>query len=170
MDAPEDDCRQSLSLSPSSSYSSSTETVSVKKETVKKRNPKFKVTSSSISKIACKSQDLPTVPPPIKSVGTKKSGSAANRWIVNPNSGKYQCRICAKEYFQPQNCRAHFRSAHMKVTYTCPATDCGKIFGVKANYNRHYERVHIGIRYQCKICMKVCTQKFKLANHVKNAH
>ena len=50
----------------------------------------------------------------------------------------------------------------------CP--DCKKSFTSYQSMKTHYESLHIGIFYSCKICDHKATQKTHLKNHIKSKH
>ena len=169
-------------LSPTlSTRTNSSETEEIAVETARKRKRKSTTTSSLTTNkikgnkyLIIEDKNLSKVPPPIKSGpnGTASYGYFLSKRIINPDNGCHKCRICSREYLQYRNFWTHFKSDHIKVSYTCPVTDCCKSFSLKSSYTRHYLVLHLDLRQrqQCQHCQKTFFYKVNLRKQVRMFH
>lgn len=82
-----------------------------------------------------------------------------------PDSGKYHCRFCQKNFAQKNMYQSHMRSHGKDGEDPYPCNICGKTFAVPARLTRHY-RTHTGEKpYKCEYCNKSFSVKENLSVH-----
>lgn len=47
---------------------------------------------------------------------------------------------------------------------------CSTVFRQKAHLKRHYQSLHLGIKFECKLCGKKLSEKSHLKTHIQNVH
>ena len=83
-------------------------------------------------------------------------------------SKPYICRRCNFYFANKEELRSHLKSEHSgNKIYSCE--QCGLVLASKSIYKRHM-LLHVGEkRYECNVCMKRFTERYKLKFHL-NTH
>ena len=63
---------------------------------------------------------------------------------------------------------ANLKSKNDVTSIDCPK--CHKSLRTKANVWRHFQTVHMGIKYPCNLCDKTFSEKDKLMKHIREKH
>ena len=87
----------------------------------------------------------------------------------NPESRKYSCKECGKQYNFKQNLNIHIQSTHEGVKYAC--NQCGdQLFSLQSSLRLHIKSKHEGIKYDCNQCDYQAGYQGDLKIHIKNKH
>ncbi|XP_063630740.1 protein krueppel-like [Cydia splendana] len=82
----------------------------------------------------------------------------------------FACPHCPKTFVMPYLLKWHMRSHTGEKPHQCP--ECPLAFALKANFNRHYDTAHRGIRgfFPCPVCGRISTTKGSMQLHLRAVH
>ncbi|KAJ2939988.1 hypothetical protein O0L34_g6697 [Tuta absoluta] len=104
-----------------------------------------------------------------KSVVTSKGAKLKVNEPDDPRLLKlFKCFACQKQFSLSYYLRLHVRSHTDEKPYTCP--ECGQSFITASKLGRHTKRIHLAIRFQCRICYRFFSRFDILTKHFDKKH
>ncbi|KAI5634114.1 zinc finger protein Xfin [Phthorimaea operculella] len=80
----------------------------------------------------------------------------------------FKCFACQKQFSLSYYLRLHVRSHTDEKPYTC--AECGQSFITASKLGRHNKRIHLAIRFQCRICYRFFSRFDILTKHFDKKH
>lgn len=109
--------------------------------------------------------------PTCKNVFFDEKGFNNHMQLVHAGKAYYMCRFCRKVFSNATICNTH-ESRHLsqvKTPYECEM--CFFYFKNNGNLQKHFNEIHVNPRkFQCKICQKYYSRKYRLNTHMLNKH
>ena len=87
----------------------------------------------------------------------------------NPETGRYHCKKCDKDFKNSNNLYAHNKVVHEGKALKCDL--CPRTFSCRGNLQRHMESIKgHGTKHECNKCEKVFPSSDRLERHQKDYH
>ncbi|XP_049883212.1 zinc finger protein 567-like isoform X3 [Pectinophora gossypiella] len=80
----------------------------------------------------------------------------------------FKCFACQKQFSLSYYLKLHVRSHTDEKPYTC--AECGQSFITASKLGRHNKRIHLAIKFQCRICYRFFSRFDILTRHFDKAH
>ena len=79
----------------------------------------------------------------------------------------FMCTLCPFTARWHHHLQYHIREVHERVPEKHPCTECDKVYNGRRTMLRHYNMVHLGIRWSCPVCNFVFSMRHDALKHIK---